>query len=169
VVSEAGEHCGESDDGAEDGHGDEAGQAGADHVVALLRRRGEVSKRRARSRAFKHDCCRGYGTCILLRTAPICTDMALGGMHARNVTRPKRRADMGSSGDATLNSHPGISGESRRELQQKIFIRTVLAAGKYEQDDYRRKRKEDPFASIFFRSHLILEGKRRATTWHAVT
>ena len=59
------------------------------------------------------------GTCILLRTAPIWTDMALGGTQATRVTRPKRRADMGSSGAAMLKSQPGISGDSRSDLRHR--------------------------------------------------
>ena len=59
------------------------------------------------------------GTCILLRTAPIWTDMALGGTQATRVTRPKRSADMGSSGAAMLKSQPGISGDSRSDLRHR--------------------------------------------------
>ena len=42
--------------------------------------------------------------------------MALGGMQAMRVTSAKRDTDMGSSGDATLKSQPGISGDRRRDL-----------------------------------------------------
>ena len=56
---------------------------------------------------------RGVGmTCILLRTAPIWTHMALGGMQAMRVTSAKRDTDIGSSGDARIGSSVHHSRES---------------------------------------------------------